>query len=174
MNKTIIIAGVAVLAIIGIVFTLNKTKAPTTEVTTQQTKQTQETAEPTTEASTQSSENIINSNNNNSMELKIEITQKGSGERTVKPGDNISVQYTGKLTDGTKFDSSYDRNQPFEFTIGTGQVIRGWDEGLMGMQVGEKRTLTIPSDMGYGAAGAGGVIPPNATLIFDVELVAIN
>ncbi len=107
-------------------------------------------------------------------ELKIETTQQGTGDRAVKSGDTIAVQYTGKLTDGTKFDSSLDRGTPFTFTIGAGQVIKGWDEGLLGMKVGEKRTLTIPSDKGYGATGAGGVIPPNATLIFDVELVSIK
>ncbi len=107
-------------------------------------------------------------------ELKIETTQEGTGERVVKSGDTISVHYTGRLTDGTKFDSSVDRGTPFTFTIGSGQVIKGWDEGLLGMKVGEKRTLTIPADKGYGATGAGGVIPPNATLIFETELVSIQ
>ncbi|MFZ1735990.1 MAG: FKBP-type peptidyl-prolyl cis-trans isomerase [Candidatus Moraniibacteriota bacterium] len=107
-------------------------------------------------------------------ELKIETTQEGTGERAVKSGDTISVHYTGRLTDGTKFDSSVDRGTPFTFTIGAGQVIKGWDEGLLGMKVGEKRTLTIPADKGYGATGAGGVIPPNATLVFETELVSIQ
>ncbi|QQR77509.1 MAG: FKBP-type peptidyl-prolyl cis-trans isomerase [Candidatus Moraniibacteriota bacterium] len=107
-------------------------------------------------------------------ELKIETTQEGTGERVVKSGDTISVHYTGRLTDGTKFDSSVDRGTPFTFTIGAGQVIKGWDEGLLGMKVGEKRTLTIPADKGYGATGAGGVIPPNATLVFETELVSIQ
>ena len=111
---------------------------------------------------------------NDASELKIETTQVGKGDRAVKSGDTITVHYTGKLTDGTKFDSSVDRGTPFSFTIGAGQVIKGWDEGLLGMKVGEKRTLTIPSDKGYGATGAGGVIPPNATLIFDVELISIK
>ena len=109
------------------------------------------------------------------MELKIETTKQGTGDRVVKAGDTISVQYTGKLTNGTKFDSSYDHGgQPFEFTVGAGQVIKGWDQGLLGAKVGEKRTLTIPPSLGYGATGAGGVIPPNATLIFEVELVSIQ
>lgn len=111
---------------------------------------------------------------NTVSELKIETTKEGTGDRVVKSGDTISVHYTGRLTDGTKFDSSVDRGTPFTFTIGAGQVIKGWDEGLLGMKVGEKRTLTIPADKGYGATGAGGVIPPNATLIFDTELVSIK
>ena len=106
-------------------------------------------------------------------ELKIETTEEGSGTLVVKAGDTIAVHYTGTLLDGTKFDSSVDRGIPFEFTVGEGQVIQGWDEGLLGMKVGEKRTLTIPASMGYGARGAGS-IPPNATLVFETELVEIK
>lgn len=104
--------------------------------------------------------------------LKYEDTVLGTGEEA-KAGQRVSVHYTGWLENGTKFDSSKDRNQPFDFNLGAGQVIRGWDEGVAGMQVGGTRKLTIPSQLGYGAAGAGGVIPPNATLIFEVELLAI-
>lgn len=96
----------------------------------------------------------------------------GNGEPP-EVGSKIVVHYIGKLENGTKFDSSYNRNQPFTFTIGIGQVIKGWDEGLLTMQVGGKRTLIIPSDLGYGFRGAGDVIPPNATLIFEVELIEI-
>ena len=97
----------------------------------------------------------------------------GTGE-SPKPGQMVTVHYTGTLENGTKFDSSVDRGQPFVFQIGVGRVIRGWDEGVMTMTVGGKRRLIIPSELGYGARGAGGVIPPNATLIFEVELLGVK
>lgn len=105
--------------------------------------------------------------------LLIEDEVVGDGLEAVA-GSLVSVHYTGWLTDGTKFDSSLDRGQPFQFTLGQGQVIRGWDEGVLGMQVGGKRKLTIPPEMGYGEQGAGGVIPPNATLVFEVELLEVE
>jgi FKBP-type peptidyl-prolyl cis-trans isomerase len=105
--------------------------------------------------------------------LKIEDEVVGTGE-VAKSGDRVSVNYTGWLTDGTKFDSSFDRNQPFAFALGAGQVIKGWDQGVEGMKVGGKRKLTIPPELGYGSQGAGGVIPPNATLVFEVELLKVN
>jgi peptidylprolyl isomerase len=105
--------------------------------------------------------------------LKYTDEVVGSGDAPSK-GKKVRVHYTGKLTNGKKFDSSHDRKEPFEFTIGVGQVIRGWDEGVMSMKVGGKRQLTIPPDLGYGARGAPPVIPPNADLIFDVELLAVG
>ena len=102
--------------------------------------------------------------------LQYEEIKVSSGA-TAKAGNLVSVHYTGWLTDGNKFDSSKDRNEPFDFNLGAGQVIKGWDEGVQGMQVGGVRKLTIPAALGYGARGAGGVIPPNATLIFEVEFL---
>lgn len=97
----------------------------------------------------------------------------GSGDTAVA-GKSVSVHYTGWLTDGRKFDSSKDRNDPFSFPLGARHVIAGWDEGVQGMQVGGVRKLTIPPELGYGARGAGGVIPPNATLVFEVELLSVG
>jgi FKBP-type peptidyl-prolyl cis-trans isomerase FkpA len=106
-------------------------------------------------------------------ELIIEELTVGEGA-TAAAGQAVSVHYTGWLTSGEKFDSSVDRNDPFEFNLGRGQVIAGWDQGVAGMQVGGKRKLTIPPELAYGSRGAGGVIPPNATLVFEVELLGIR
>ncbi|MNX73858.1 FK506-binding protein [compost metagenome] len=105
--------------------------------------------------------------------LKYDDLVVGSGKEA-KSGNLVSVHYTGWLEDGTKFDSSLDRNQPFEFVLGQGMVIKGWDEGVAGMKVGGKRKLYIPPQLGYGDRGAGGVIPPKATLIFEVELLDVK
>lgn len=118
-------------------------------------------------------------NNSSSQEVTTSSGLKyvdqvlGTGDVAVA-GKTTTVHYTGWLENGKKFDSSVDRGQPFSFPLGGGRVIRGWDEGVEGMKVGGKRKLTIPSDLGYGSRGAGGVIPPNATLIFDVELLGVK
>ena len=106
-------------------------------------------------------------------ELKIETVSVGSGEEA-QVGMAVSVHYTGRLEDGTVFDSSIPRGEPFSFTLGQGRVIKGWERGILGMLVGETRVLTIPSELGYGANGAGELIPPDATLIFEVELLDVN
>lgn len=119
-------------------------------------------------------------NNNENMKTKFDPTKlaiediKIGGGDEAAVGDKVYVHYAGWLSDGTKFDSSYDRGQPFSFTVGQGQVIAGWDQGILGMKAGGKRKLTIPAAWGYGASGVPGVIPPNSILIFEVELVKIN
>lgn len=109
------------------------------------------------------------------MEDKLIILDEkvGTGVEAVT-GKKVTVNYVGTLLDGTKFDSSYDRSEPFAFNLGAGEVIKGWDQGVVGMKVGGKRKLTIPSSLGYGETGAGGVIPPNATLIFEIELLKVE
>lgn len=131
----------------------------------------QQQSQPITQAPMQESINI-------SMQtledgLQIGDTVVGTGAEAIA-GKEVTVHYTGTLINGTKFDSSLDRGTPFVFSLGVGQVIRGWDEGVVGMKVGGKRKLIIPSELGYGPRGAGGVIPPNATLVFDVELLGVK
>lgn len=108
------------------------------------------------------------------MELKKEIIKEGTGDRVVALGDTVTVHYTGMFEDGKKFDSSVDRSDPFSFKIGAGMVIQGWEQGVAGMKIGEKVKLTIPPELAYGEQGAGGVIPSNATIVFEVELISID
>lgn len=124
-------------------------------------------------ASTQKGETMDNTIPAQQGELKIEDIIVGQGQEA-KSGDTVSVHYTGTLENGKKFDSSLDRGQPFETKIGVGSVIKGWDQGIPGMHVGGRRRLTIPSDLGYGAQEAGADIPPNSTLIFEIELLEIK
>ena len=113
-------------------------------------------------------------NNKENQDFKIEILKEGTGEEA-ENGKDVTVHYVGTLEDGTQFDSSIDRGSPFSFSLGAGQVIKGWDLGVLGMKVGEKRKLIIPSEFAYGETGAGGgLIPPNATLIFEVELLGVD
>ena len=105
--------------------------------------------------------------------LQIEDLRPGTGAEC-KAGDNVTVHYVGTLTNGEKFDSSRDRGKGFSFQLGAGRVIKGWDQGVAGMRIGQMRKLTIPPELGYGARGAGGVIPPNATLVFDVALIDVK
>lgn len=139
----------------------------------------EKTADPQTESKPEM-KSETNSEASTMAGLQITDTKTGDGAEATA-GKIVSVHYTGWLYDenaadkhGAKFDSSVDRGQPFQFPLGGGQVIQGWDEGFAGMKVGGKRTLVIPAEMGYGARGAGGVIPPNATLVFDVELLGVQ
>ena len=127
---------------------------------------TQPEANPMTQAAPSPEENVVTTDSG----LKYVDIVEGTGA-TPQKGQTVSVHYTGTLENGTKFDSSRDRGQPFQFPLGAGRVIKGWDEGIATMKIGGQRKLIIPPDLGYGSRGAGGVIPPNATLLFDVELL---
>lgn len=173
-KNAIIIAAIIVVVLVLFLLRNEKAGAPTNESSSnKQEEQAKQAEKPDGNDQSQQAEGF-NKTNDKPMELGIKTTEEGAGDRVVKSEDTISVHYTGKLEDGTKFDSSVDRGTPFTFTIGQGQVIQGWEQGLLGMKVGEKRTLTIPSELGYGSRGAGNAIPPNATLIFDVELISIK
>lgn len=162
MSRKTIWIGLIILIVLAGFLILNKSDKKTVDNSTPADKKTENTKMDTT----------IN-NSTDSGKLIIEDIKVGEGKEA-KSGDTVVMNYKGTLVDGTKFDSSYDRNQPFTTKIGVGQVIKGWDEGVPGMKIGGKRKLTIPPDLGYGSAGAGGVIPPNATLIFEVELLDIK
>lgn len=150
-----IILSVIILIVVGGVFWFlsNKTESPNLIV------------EKIEEKNTQKTDTIL--------ELEIEIIKEGSGPKS-KTGDTLSVHYTGTLQNGTKFDSSLDRGTPFEFTLGQNRVIQGWERGMLGMQVGEKRKLAIPSELAYGSASPSPLIPANSVLIFEIELLEIK
>lgn len=159
----LVVGVVAILIGVGIYFLSNKTSDNQPLATEDLQATIESTAEP-----------VASDSATTKMEgLKIEDLKVGTGAEAVT-GKKITVNYAGTLTDGTKFDNSYDRGEPFSFTLGAGEVIQGWDQGFKGMKIGGKRKLTIPSELGYGAQGAGGVIPPNATLIFEVELLKVE
>ena len=156
MNKTSIIILIIILIVIifGVYFLVQPSKKPVQNQEQQSPKNT--------------------STNYNIQGMKVEILQQGTGSEA-KSGDTVTVNYTGTLTDGTKFDSSLNPGRtPFEFTLGQNRVIQGWELGVAGMKVGEKRKLTIPPELGYGSQAVGGVIPANSTLIFEIDLLDIN
>lgn len=160
-NMMVVWVLIVLVVIVGLIYiTINKANAP---------------VEPKEQLGQEQNTNMENTQNNEGV--KITILNEGTGE-VAKAGDTVAMNYTGTLADGTTFDSNVDPTfkhvEPFVFTIGAGQVIKGWDVGIAGMKVGEKRKLEINPDFGYGANGAGNVIPPNATLIFEVELLAIK
>lgn len=170
MDKRLIwvIAGIVIfvlVAVIALTTCSNEAEGPAEEPVAEPVEQAPE-PEPTAEETSAAQAEEVTG-------LEIEDIVVGEGAEAV-PGSTVSVHYTGWLTDETKFDSSVDRGQPFQFTLGQGMVIKGWDEGVAGMKVGGKRRLTIPPEMGYGDQGAGGVIPPGATLVFEVELLGVN
>ena len=176
MSKNFLIYGSAVV-LVGFVVWLfvNKTRNISEEITLKPTPVS--TSSPQATLTPISDDSTGNLGNNEWAKLPSGLEYQdivvGQGAEA-KNGDAISAHYLGTLQDGTKFDSSYDRGQPFTFLLGKGTVIKGWDEGLLGMKVGGKRKLIIPPNLGYGNQGAGGVIPPGATLLFDIELVAVE
>jgi FKBP-type peptidyl-prolyl cis-trans isomerase len=176
-KEKILIIIILLVAVVIVVFSIvNSNKSYDTEVF-KPSKETEQNIEEKNNKSNQQVEDLTGeekmSAENQTQELQIEVLQEGQGEE-VKSGDTVTVHYTGTLIDGTKFDSSLDRGEPFSFVNGAGQVISGWEEGTLGMKVGEKRKLTIPYNMAYGENGIPGVIPERATLVFEIELLKIN
>jgi FKBP-type peptidyl-prolyl cis-trans isomerase FkpA len=179
-----IVIGIAILVFaFGALFVLSSKPKDQTEESSNQEAEIVENASPSAETGGGNGDDVgiefeqmTDDMSSDSMEengLIIEDIVVGDGAEA-KAGDSVTVNYIGTLTNGTKFDSSYDRNQPFTFNLGAGSVIKGWDMGVLGMKVGGKRKLTIPSDLGYGERGAGAAIPPNSILIFEVELLEVN
>lgn len=170
MEKNILLIIIAVIAIAGFYFLLQNSQNSENENQEINSSENSEQQEANSEKENkEESEKEVKGEN---QKLEIEILKEGIGEEA-KRNNKVTVHYMGTLENGTKFDSSLDRGKPFVFTLGIGQVIKGWDQGVLGMKVGEKRKLTIPSELGYGSKGAG-LIPPNATLIFEVELLEVE
>jgi peptidylprolyl isomerase len=170
MEKNILLIIIAIVAIVGFYFLLQNSQNnenENQEINSNENSEQQE-ANSETENKEESEEEVKNEN----QKLEIEVLKEGTGEEA-KNNDKVTVHYTGTLENGTKFDSSLDRGDPFVFTLGVGDVIKGWDQGVLGMKIGEKRKLTIPSELGYGPRDVG-LIPPNSTLIFEVELLEIE
>jgi FKBP-type peptidyl-prolyl cis-trans isomerase len=164
MEKNILLIIIAIVAIVGFYFLLQNSQnneSENQEINSSENNEQQET--------NSEEENEVKNEN---QKLEIEVLKEGTGEEA-KNNDKVTVHYTGTLENGIKFDSSLDRGKPFVFTLGIGDVIKGWDQGVLGMKVEEKRKLTIPSKLGYGTRGIG-LIPPNATLIFEVELLEVG
>lgn len=131
--------------------------------------------DPLSDTQSQTGEHVaVDTSTSTTNDLKIEVIKEGTGNKEASNGSVVSVHYRGRLENGTVFDSSYDRGEPLRFKLGAGEVIPGWEIGILGMKVGEKRVLTIPPELAYGEEGIPPVIPPNATLIFDVDLVAVE
>ncbi len=170
MNKKVLILIVSIIIItiiIGVYFLLiNKPRETNSTASISQSVKKQE-------INSKNSDITQDISNFEIQNMKIEVLKEGSGEPS-KTGDLVTVHYVGTLENGVKFDSSVDRGTPFSFTLGQNRVIQGWELGVLGMKAGEKRKLTIPPELGYGERGAGAIIPPNATLIFQVELLKIN
>ncbi len=194
MEKNILLIIVAIIAIVGVYFLFQNSQNKNNENENQEinssenSKQQETNSEEENKESTDASAEAVADkekkegeedieeepkvSEEENQELEIEILKEGTGEEA-KNNDKVTVHYVGTLENGTKFDSSLDRGDPFVFTLGAGQVIKGWDQGVLGMKVGEKRKLIIPSELGYGARSAG-LIPPNSTLIFEVELLEVG
>ena len=170
MEKNILLIIIAIIAIVGFYFLFQNSQNNENEEQEINSSENNEQQEANSEA--ENKEENKKEVKNENQKLEIEILKEGTGEEA-KNNNKVTVHYTGTLENGTKFDSSLDRGKPFVFTLGVGQVIKGWDQGVLGMKIGEKRKLTIPSELGYGSRGAGS-IPPNSTLIFEVELLEIG
>jgi len=166
MNKTVVISIIILIILIGGIYLIAQKNSGPAALSVS------DAAQSSTQNTAQSTQDV-NSANFDMQGMKVEILKEGTGEGA-KVGDNIVVNYVGTLTDGTKFDSSIDRNQPFPYTLGQNMVIKGWEMGLLGMKVGEKRKLTIPYELAYGESGRPPVIPPKATLIFEIDMLSIN